>query len=278
MAHRRPAAAVGGVRLVDDHRFAGPRGRLDQPATVGDALQVQADHPGGRVRAQVVEEIDLVQIEPVADAGEPGQAELFTFQEVPEEQPEAAALRDERKGTRPHRQGGHERQAEAACGVGQGEPVGADEANGVAPGRRAHLLGEAPAGLTRLVEAAGLDGQPADTGAAAVLHRGGHVAGRDEQHRQVGREGQVGGARIDVEIIPSVVRGLRVDADDRPAEAPAAAVVEDDAGGVARPAGQAVDGQRAGSEEAVHDGSGKSSGTGGVFRAKKARRPYSSGK
>ena len=186
MAHRRPAAAIGGVRLVDDHRLAGPRGRLDQPAAVDDALQVQADHPGGRVRAQELEEIGLVQVEPVADAGEPGQAELFTLQEVPEEQPEAAALGDEREPSRPHRQGGYERQAEAACGVGQGKPVGADETDAMTAGRGAQLLGELEASLARLVEAAGLDGQPADTGAATVLHRGRHLPGRDEQHRQVG--------------------------------------------------------------------------------------------
>ena len=131
MAHRRPAAGFGGIAFVDNDRFVDLRCDRKQPFAVGNALEVEADDFGLGISPQIFEEIVLVEVQFIADAGEFGESDLFAFQQIPEKEPEPTALGDHREPALFYRKGGDERQAQAMGCIGKGQPIGTDEADAV---------------------------------------------------------------------------------------------------------------------------------------------------
>lgn len=208
---------------------------------MGKTLQIEANDTGGWIAAEIFKKINLVEIEFVADAGKLGQTDLLAFEKIPQKQSQSATLGDEGEAARAYREGGHKGQAEAACGVGQRQTVGADEAHAVVSGQVQDLVGKGYPVLAGFVESAGLDRQSLYPRPAAILDGLGNKSRGNEEYRQIGENGKFRGGPIDADAADIALDAGRVDAEYSPAKTPAQAILDNNARCIPGLGGETVD-------------------------------------
>ncbi len=242
------------VGLVGQDGFVYGAGGLQQLPPPRHVLQVHADDLGAGIAAHVLQVIHLVQVGLVAHADELGEAGVVVLEARQEVQADAAALGDDAYPPAGYLdRHGHEGKAEAAVGVDDGEAVGAHETDAVAAGRLHQRVAQADTvSSAELLEPPGGDGQAGDALAAALIHRGRHGGGGDDEHRQVHRLRELGDRAI--ERVSQRLPSLGIDAVDRALVFPIDEVLEDVEAQVPGSLGDSDYRYAAGFEYAFHGG------------------------
>ena len=165
--------------------------RLHQAPAVADTFQVQSDHRSPRVRAEIFQNISLVDIEFVSDTGELGHSHIFVVHYIPEHQAQPAALCNKRKTSLAHFPMRNKRKANSAVSVRHGQSIGSHEAYTILRSDSGDTAGQVFAVFPRFVESAGKDGYPFNPFPSAILHGRRNKTRRDQHDRQFRHHGKI---------------------------------------------------------------------------------------
>ena len=206
----RPDSNLARPAREQHHRLAGPGRGTSEPATVAEILEIDADHPRGLVRRELLDELCRFEVGLIADRDETGDAEAKVLAEQRDLDRQVAALRDQAEMARDEIARG---EVELGLAVVQPHAVRSDQ-NG-SRGANALHDGLLPAAAVRgaLSEPGGDRDDRPRAGGERAFHGLFERARRDREHHQLGRLRQlVQGA---VRLLPENGSARAVDQEDR---------------------------------------------------------------
>ena len=217
---RGPVGRNPGLERHDRRRD--PAGRVDEPASVLEPLDVQGDAGGGGVGVQPLEAVGEVHVGHVADGNQPVEAHPAVVGGRVDRHEQATALGNQRGPAREGKERG-ERSVELVGVREDPDDVRAKESHAVAPGDTGQLLLQVLA--ADLAESRGDDDQGLDALPAALPGDLGAEPGRYGQDGRVDVVGHVENGPIGLESQDLVTVGI--DREDFPGVAVGQGVLED---------------------------------------------------
>ena len=241
------ATLIGPASLEDHDRLLALLDGREEPRRVLDSLDVEGDHLRVLVRRKEIDQVGLVDVDPVSHAHEGREAELLLGGPVDQGGSDGPALR--RDGHGPF--SGDERPGRAKAVVGVVDPltVRPDDADAAPQCVSRHLLLEAGSLSSRLGETPGDDDGRPDFPLAELENRLGDGSRRDDDDSQVGA-----GRNLPHRFHrrnPEDCLFLRIHGDDRPCEAGVEDVLQDLVAELSGLCGGADDGKTVRAEEGL---------------------------